>query len=251
MLHANEISLPLDHRIGGNNPPEPIVAPEDQRIADLVRNADAWAEQHPIIEDEDVGNEAANWLKQLNDDLEAFEEAFKKEKAPHEEKLAEIRGKFHPRIDRLKICIKAIRPLFRAWIGLRDKRIKDDLAAKQRAADEAQRHADQLTEQAAAGGRSTVTNMVNAAEAAEEAARARKAVAAAPMRAQVRGSLGGPTHSLRTVWRALMIEQDLFYLHVRDHKDVKVLLQSLANAAARHGTRNPNLPGCEIYSTQE
>jgi hypothetical protein len=34
------------------------------------------------------------------------------------------------------------------------------------------------------------------------------------------------------------------------HAEVKALLQRLANAAARRGVRNPNLPGCWIFSEE-
>jgi hypothetical protein len=80
-----------------------------------------------------------------------------------------------------------------------------------------------------------------------------------PQRAQVRGNLGGRTHSLRTVWRAEIIEWDECYQHFKNHTKVTELLQSLANEAARglaaEATRlrlsKPTLRGCEIYSTQE
>ncbi len=246
-----EGNLPPDHQIGANNPPGPIVAPEDQRAADSVANADKWLAEYPVIEDEDVGKAAADHVDQLKKGLKASEEEFKAEKAPHEAKLAEIREKFHPRIDRFKICLRAVEPRFRAWIKLNEDRRKAAEAAEKRKAEEAQRRADQLAEQAKAGGRNAVSQAVLAHEAAQEAEAARKAVAAMPQRAQVRGNLGGRTHSLRTVWRAEIMEQDVIYHHFRNCAEVKDLLQSLANAAARGGIRNPNLPGCEIFSTQE
>ncbi len=250
MLHDNENNLPTDHQIGANFPPEPIDAPENKRIAELIANADAWAEQYPVIDDEPIGNEAAGWLEQLEKELKSVEQKFKEEKAPHEEKLAEVRGKFHPRIERLKICLQSIRPRFRAWIKLRDDRIKAAREAEKRKAEEAQRRADQLAEQAKAGGPNAVSQTIIAHEATQEAERARQTVAAMPRRAQVRGSLGGRTHSLHTVWQASIVEQDLCYRHFRDHAEVKALLRRLANASARGGVRNPNLPGCWIFSEE-
>ena len=241
-----------------NSPPEPVesepaepAAAEDKRIADLIANADEWIAQYPLIEDEEVGRQAADCLKQLEDEHKACTEKFKEEKAPHEEKLAEIRAKFHPRLDRLEVCLKAIRRRFRAWIKLKDDRRKAAAAAEERKVAEAQRRVDQLAEQAKAGGPNAIAQVIVALEATQELEQARQAAAAVPQRAQVRGFLGGRTHSLRTVWRAHIIEQDVLYNHFRDRREVKELLQSLANAAARGGTRNPNLPGCEIRSTQE
>lgn len=248
-------SLPADHLPGANFPPEPIedVAPEDKRIADLIANADQHATTHPIIEDEEAADAAANWKKQLTDHRAEYKAAFDKEKAPYETELARIRAKWHPRLERLDACLASIRPRLSAWMKLDTARKKAEREVADRAAAEAEHRAAQLAEQAQAkaGGPSTVTNAIMAMEAAQEAAQARKAAAAMPTRSQMRGSLGGPTLSLRTVWKAHIADQDAFYGHVRDHKDVKALFQSLANASARHGTRNPNLPGCEIYSTQE
>ena len=251
MLHDNENNAAERHQIGGNFPPEPIVAPEDQRVIDSVENANKWIAQYPIIEDDDIGKAAADHINQLEKDLKACEEKFKAEKAPHEEKLAEIRARFRPRLDSFEICLKVVRPRFRAWIKLKEDRRKAAQADEERKAAEAQRRADQLAEQAKAGGPNAVSQTILAHEATQELERARQALAAIPQRAQVRGNLGGRTHSLRTVWHARIIEDDLLYMHLRNDRDVKDLLQRKADAAARGGVRNPNLPGCEIFSTQE
>ncbi len=250
-----EGNLPPDHQIGANNPPEPIVAPEDKRIAELIANADAWAEQYPIIDDEPIGKEAAGWLEQLEKELKSVEQKFKEEKAPHEEKLAEIRGKFHPRIERLKICLQSIRPRFRAWIKLRDDRVKAAREAEKRKAEEAQRRADQLAEQAKAGGPNAVSQTIVALEATQEAERARQVVAAMPQRARVRSSLGGRTHSLRTVWYADIREFENTLEHYKGRREVRELLQTLANADVRNPRlwKNPEdryIPGCHCYSEQ-
>lgn len=254
MLRDNDNNLPADHLPGANFPPEPIEpaqVPEDKRISDLVANADEWAIAHQVIEDEETADAAANWLRQLSRHIEEFEAKFKAEKAPHEKKLAEVRNKFRPWLDSLDACLKSIRPRHRAWLKLDDARKKADAAAAARAAEEEQRRADQLAEQAKAGGPNAVSREILAREVAQQAEERRKAAAAMPTRAQARPSLGGPTLSLHTVWKAHIADQDKYYKHVRHDQDVKALLQSKANAAARRGTRNPNLPGCEIFSTQE
>ncbi len=251
MLHDNENNVAERLRIGANFPPEPIEgAKEDRRLAELIANADAWAAEHPLIEDEAVGVEAANWLEQLEKHLKEFQKKFKEEKAPYEAKLAESRAKWHPRLERIEICLRSIRPGFRAWIKLKENRRRAEEAAKAREAAEAQRRADQLAEQAKVGGPNAVSQTIVALEATQQAEQARQAVADMPRRAQVRGSLGGRTHSLRTVWQATIVEQDLCYRHFRDHTEVKGLLQRLANAAARGGARNSNLPGCWVYSEE-
>lgn len=252
-----------DGHPGTNFPPSPVddVVPEDKRIADLIANADQHAAAHPVIEDADAADAATNWKNQLVAHIAALEEAFKKEKAPHEEKLAEIRAKYHQRIARLEACLKSVRPRLSAWMKLDTARKKAEREVADRAAAEAEHRAAQLAEQAQAkaGGPSTVTNTIMAMEAAQEAAQARKAAAAMPTRSQMRGSLGGPTISLRTVWKAHIADPDACYRHFQNDRDVVDLLQRKADAFARHGnagvphgTRSRvTLDGCEIYSTQE
>jgi hypothetical protein len=106
--------------------------------------------------------------------------------------------------------------------------------------------------------------MIAAAEATKKADEARKAAAAAPLRAQVRGNLGGRTHSLRSVWKAELVRpaQDLAYTHFRNHPDMIALLDRLGNAVARakDGPRPDGglkagpcaaLPGYYVYQSEE
>ena len=255
-----EGNLPPDrHQIGGNNPPEPIVAPEDQKVAELVNNANRWSDLHKTIETEEVAAAAADWIDQLNKLHDAYKVTFDKEKEPHNEALKEIRDKWHPRLERLKVCLQAINPAFLSYKRKKAARLSAERAAAEREAAEKQRQAEQLAEQAKAGRPQT---MIDAAEAAREAERARKAVAAVPQRAQVRGNLGGRTHSLRSVWHAEIVVQDLVYQKFKDHPDVRALLHRLANAAVRaQGGPRPEggakaglceaLQGCYVYESQE
>ena len=85
-----EGNLPPDHQIGANNPPEPINAPEDQRVAEVLANATEWAKLHPKIEDEEVAVAATNWLNQLDKDWAAIEAKRVAERKPLSEKLKAI-----------------------------------------------------------------------------------------------------------------------------------------------------------------
>jgi hypothetical protein len=87
----------------------------------------------------------------------------------------------------------------------------------------------------------TVTNLISATEAAQEAERARQEAAAVPRRAESRGALGGRTRNLRLTWHAEVVDVDLVYHHYRDHPEVQALLYRLANEAASSGVRNPAL----------
>jgi hypothetical protein len=245
----NDLPLP---GIGHNQPPESIdLAKEDAEVAALIKVANAWAEKYPVIETESVAIELVNYLDQLDAYWNKFDSARKAEKKKHDDAIKEIQSKWCPRQEYIDICRRVLRPIRDAWIKLTRARDKADREAKEHEAAAAQRRADQLAEQAAAGGAGAVTNLIAAREASIEAENARLAAAAIPKRAQIRGSLTGRAHSLRTVWFAHVVKQDLCYQHFRDHADVKDVLLRLANAAARSGVRNPNLPGCYVESKEQ
>jgi hypothetical protein len=263
MLHDIVNSVPRDSQIGlGHNlPPEPIddAAPEDKRIAELIANANDWAKLHPTIETEEIAVAATDWLNQLNKDWDKIESKRVAQRKPLREQLQAIQDKYVPWLTRIGICRAAIESPHTAYklAAERQRRAREAEAA--RVAAEEQRRADQLAEQAKAGGPNVVTNMLAAKEAEESASRARKAAAEVPKSTQIRGALGGRTHSLRTVWRAKVIVQDLLYQHCQNDREVVDLLQRKANEFARagnagvpHGSRSRvTLAGCEIYSTQE
>jgi hypothetical protein len=233
--------------IGHNAPPEPIDV--DATIEKLIANANAWAEQHPVVETKEIAAEAIENLNQLQKLRAQYDALRKKEKKPFDDAAAAVQNKWLPKFERIDACIKVFVRLRAGWFE-RDKAQREAAEREaEREAAEAQRRSDQLTEQAQA--RSTATNWIAATNAVQEAVRKRQEAAAIPKKTQIRGSLGGRVHGPRTVWFAYIADQDLCYQHFRDHPDMKALLQRLANAAARSGVRNPNLGGCWVDSKEE
>ncbi len=244
-------------RIGGNLPPEPIDV--DVAIDDLIGNANRWAARCPVIETEEVAKDAIDQLNKLKAHRAEYEALRKAEKKPFDDGALAVQRKWLPRTERIDACIKLFDGLRRGWLNLQEAaRLKAEREAAE-AAFEAQRRADQLAEQAKAGGAHVVTNTILGMEAAAEAERAREALRAVPRRAQVRGNLGGRTHSLRTYWFADVVDwQKCFdYFHEPEDRgdpnsrripvrELREVLISLANAKARTGVRNPDLPGCWI-----
>jgi hypothetical protein len=249
--------LPLDHRIGSNNPPEPIINIEEEietpesRIAKEIASADEWRQRVTLVDNEADAKKLADKLDQLEKLFKKYDAQRDSEKRPHDEKAAAVQARWKPLLDKISVCIKALKPLETAWNKLCQQRLDAQRAAARRAAEEERRRADQLAEQAKAGGPCTVTNMIAATEATRNADRLRQEAAAVPAKAFVQGNFGGRKRSLRTAWFAQIVEPDLVYRHFREHAEVKDLLQRLANAAARGGVRNPDLPGCYVYSEEQ
>lgn len=261
--------------IGGNLPPEPIeeeerraVAKRDAEahatVAALVGNANRWL-QHPIIDNEDVAGDCNDTLQQLEDHWKALDGRRAEEKKPHDLAAAAIQARYLPLLEQLTICRRAIKPLHDAWLRLRQQRIDAGREAARREAAEAQRLADQLAEQAKAGGPGAVTNRINAAEAAREAEKKRQIAAAVPLRAQSRGNLGSRVRSLRTYWFADVVNWSACFNHFQEPDpndpnkkipvaEVREVLTRLAMEAARKANnpmRNPNPAGCWVFSEEK
>ena len=252
-----------------NSPPEPILdekaaaakaeaerSAEDKRVADLITNANDWAKLHPKIETEEVAVAATDWLNQLDRDWLKIEDKRVAERKPLREQLAAIQAKYTPWLTRISICREAIRGPHSAYKLLAEQQRKAKEAEAARVAAEAQRRADQLAEQAKSGGPNAISQTIIALEATQEAERARQAAAAVPKRTQIRGALGGRTHSLRTVWKAEIIEIEKTFERYKSRREVIELLTSLANADVRNPRLWPNpedrdIPGCYVSKTQE
>ena len=266
MLHDNEndklaVTNPRAV-IGGNKPPEPTaesndepIAPEDKRVADLIANALNWAAQYPKIETEEIAVAATDWLDQLDEDWDKIEAKRVAERAPLNQQLKAIQARYLPWLEQINICRRAIRAPHTAYKLAAERQRKAREAEAARVAAEAQSRADQLAEQAKAGGPSAIAQTIVAREAEQEAERARQAAAAVPKRTQIRGALGGRTHSLQTVWKADIHEIEKTFAHYKGRREVFELLQSLANADVRNPRLWPNpedrhIAGCHCYSEQ-
>lgn len=262
---------PLDYRtaagapagIGDNQPPVDWAVSAKPVVDLLIANTEAWAEDCPVITNEEAAATCEDKLKQLNDHRKEIDDKRKAEKAEHDRAIATIQAKANPLLERLRICIEAISGIRDAWLRLKQQRLDDERAQKRREADEAARRAQRLAEaaQAKTTGPGAVTNQIAATEAAAEAKKAAKIAAAVPVRAQQRGTLGGRASSLRTFWFAEVVDwQKCFeHFHEADSQDperkrmipvesLRKELTRLANEQVRLGVRNPNLPGCWIDS---
>ncbi len=275
MLHDNENNADKRLQIGANFPPEPVEpvpdekaaaataeaerSAEDKRVADLIANTNDWATLHPDGSrwTEEIAVEATDYLNQLNKDWNKIEAKRIAERKPLRKQLQAIQDKYLPWLTRIGICRDAIERPHTAYKLAAEQRRKAMAADAARVAAEAQRRADQLAEQAkaGAGGPKAVSQTIIAMEAAEEAERARKAAAEVPLRTQIRGSLGGRTHSLRTVWKAEILEIEKAFEHYKLRREVHELLTRLANADVRNPRlwQNPAdrpIPGCYTHSKQ-
>lgn len=222
--------------IGGNNPPEALpYDPEKLRACEDAAKefADAageWADKKQITS-ADMAEKATDFIagaRKLKSKIEATQKAAKK---PHADRATAAFDAFKPALSKVEKSITTVLALQGAWLVAERKRIEEDQRLARIAAQKAQEEAAAAL--AAAQARNDISGSVDAEAAMKEAVKA-EAVAAKPAKASVgSASGGGRTIALRTVVSAVITNQNLVYMHFRDHPDVVEVLQRLATAAFR------------------
>jgi len=248
----NDVAAPA-FGIGHNLPP--VIDQARERVAALESAANDWAKACAVIEDAETAAQCTDFLDQLLAEHKKWDAQRAAEKKPHDEAAKAVQERWKPLLDKLLLCKGAIEPRHRAWLQRERQRLEAERRQREAEAREAAREAERAQEAARRAVEESkgdvVQSMLAANAAVDAAADASRAAAAVPRRAQVRGALGGRARSLRETWSAHIVDPDLFYQHVKDRPEVKDVLQRLANAAARGGIRNPDLPGCWVYSSEE
>ncbi len=220
--------------------------------------ANRWITERPQIEDAEQADKAGGFKKQLSETKKALDAARREEKAPHDLAAKEVDAKFKPVIDLVDRALAAITAKLTAYLQAEQrkadeerrqreaeaKRKIDEAAAAQRKAEEEARRAggDALRAQAAADA---------AGKAAADAVRA----ASEPARATVKGDFTTRAMSLRTIWRARIVDEKAALKHYAKHPAVRAAalekIRELAEAEAR--TRKGEHPpeGIEFYPDQK
>ncbi len=216
---------------------------ERDRVEALVGGANRCAAEHPLITDSETAAKITDFLNQLAAWTKKLNEARKSEKAPHLAAAKRVDDAWHPLIDAVEACKRLLRPLHTAWLKREQARLDTERRQKQEAARKATTEAQEAILKAEEA--KSVRDIVAASEAERRATEAAQAAAAVPERAQARGQLGGRAHSLRTTWRAHVVEFSLTLHHYRKRQEVYELIERLANADARAGVRA--IPGCYVF----
>ena len=234
--------------IGDNHPP---TAADEARTRSeaLIAAADKWVEAVPIINDEATASKAQDFVDQLRAEYKAADDQRAAEKRVFDQQAIEVQRTWKPILAAIDACAAAIKPLRDGWLHRENMRLEAERREREAAAEKARQEAEaqaRAAEEAKAG---QVSARLRAAEALERAKQAEAAAAAVPDRARVAGSYGAPARSLRSVWRALITDQDKCYRHFKKRPEVAEVLAKLANSMVRAGERQ--IPGCAITETKE
>jgi len=232
-------AAPVSASMGDNNPPtEPI-----ELIPLEIEAATQWLGKVKTISNQTDADIASNRVSNLRDLKKKAEAAHKAEKEPHLEAGRAVDKKYKPKIDDADIAVKSLLAAITVYQNAeraRLQKIADEKAAKERAEWERQ----QATARAKAE-----------AEAAEKQVTLEDILSEAPPPPPPKaepvkvksGGASGKAVSLRTVKVATVTDYDKALVALKDHPELRDLVQKLADRACKAGVP---LAGVE-FSTQQ
>ena len=226
--------------MGDNNPPsEPV-----ELIPLEVAAADAFLQKAGTIKTQVDADTASNKVTNLRDLKRKAEATHKAEKEPHLAAGRAVDAKYKPKIDDADNAVKRLLSaitVFQNAERARLQKIADEKAAQERAEWEKQQSA--LRAKAEAG---AVTKQTTLEEILDATPAPPPPKPAEQVKVQAGGALGKKV-SLRTVKVATVTDFDKALVALKNHPELRDLVQKLANLACKAGVP---LAGVE-YSTQQ
>ena len=217
--------------MGHNNPPGPFV-PEDllAKVADFSEAAGIWLDLRDI-EDNDQAERCTDFLGGAKALFKLIDDARKEQKKPHDDAAKAVQDVFRKPLETVDFAVKRVGQLQTRWLQAERAREAARKIEEQAAARKALAEAERIA--AAADARNDVAGMIEAEAARKEAAKAAKA-AEKPATARAGSATGaGRTISLRTTYRCEVENINHAFVALRDHPEVKEVLERLATAAVR------------------
>lgn len=199
------------HGIGGNNPPEPIdVTAIKEKVDERIDIANRWIVERPTLTDADMADKANGLKTQLLELKREVDKLRRDAKKPLEDAEAAIDAQFKPLIDLVERAYKAISDKLTAYLQEQQRLAREEQARKQaearRQREEAEAAAQAAAEEAKRTGGDALRAQQEADAKARLAAQAEKD-AAKPVKVQLRGDYTTKAVSLRTTWRAEVVDE--------------------------------------------
>ncbi len=239
-------SPPENPGIGHNLPEDPFEALKEELAGEVEIGRELLAKP---VENQDDADKVANFAKRISAIGTKAENMFKVEKQPWldggravDDKFRNVRETAKVLASQLKAHIDAFLKAERERERERQRIAAEDAAAKRRAAEDAARKAADVSPNP------DDPEMVARQQEAERLkAEALKAERDAEER-RVQAGRTGSKVSLRTVKSARIVDYGKLVEALKDRDEMKELVQSLANRAARSGV---DLPGMEIVTEEK
>lgn len=239
----------------GHNHPSAHEALAD-RTEQLASIANAWLNTVKEIKDEEQAKKADDLMARVKAEIKDVEAARKTEKQPHMEAAKGVDELYKPLANKLEKIKSLFSPLITRYLQEQDRKRREEQRRQEEEALEKMRIAQEAEEAAkAAQAGAPGADVIGATMEAEEAAKAAEAAikSADKIRTStvgIKGNYSERATALRTVWHAEIANYDKAFDHFRDHPQVRDLIQSLADQAARSAEKKP-IPGVEFKSEQK
>lgn len=225
--------------MGDNNPPtEPV-----ELIPLEIEAASEWLSKVKTITTQTDADIASNRVANLRDLKKKAEAQHKSEKEPHLAAGRAVDAKYKPKIDDADAAVKKLLSaitVFQNAERARLQKIADEKAAKERAEWEKQQAELRAKAEAEAAANKTPLDEILERQPAPPPPKAE------PVKVKS-GGASGKAVSLRTVKVATIADFDKALLALKDHPEIRDLVQKLADRACKAGVP---LAGVE-YSTQQ
>lgn len=205
------------------------------------------------ITTKEQADQAAIWSKRLATISKKATDLFKVEKQPSLDEGRRIDDKWRDLKDGAAEWSKKLKRHLDNWLVEEDRKeherqrlAREEAERKAREAEEARLAAERATAQVEADGISDDATIQAQQDAEAEAARKAEEAAAAERAAQARKASAGRTGSkvaLRTFTGAKITDYDALLTALKDRPEIRGIVETLANRAARSGV---TLPGMEI-----
>lgn len=232
----------------GDNSGHDIYAPYRDRTNDIVEAANVWLKSIKEITDEPTAKACDDFLGQIKDELAAMDKDRKAINKPHDDAVSANNNAFRPLVALLDKSKLLLSPLKTKWLQREKDRLAAERAAKEAAALQAMRDAEEAAKRAAASVEAAV--LADELQVAADTAVAASA-AADKAKAHVKGDYVARASGLRTYWSAKIVGFRQAMLHYETHPKMVALVQELANADAREQKKKAmDVPGCEGVSEE-
>lgn len=200
------------------------------------------------ISDQDIANQAGIWAKRVGDLAKRADSERETEKKPHLEASRAVDAKWRPVVEDAKDLATRLKRHVEPFL-IEQKRKADEAARLAREeAEKVRREAEERFRKAreTEGAADRAREEADAAKALAAAREAERQSVAAP--ANARAGRTGATVALRTEKRANVVDYDACLAALKDHPDMKALVEQLAQRAVRAGVP---LAGVEVVEIQK
>lgn len=255
--------------IGHNNPPpdaiDTILNPlrpefaerglftEIDRVAEIVRGANAWATDVKVIDSDEYGARCEDFLKQIRDLAKSLDDKRKAINQPYADTIEATNAVFAPIGGLLRICTETMKGIKARCLAYADNKQREAAKAAAEAARKAQEQADAMKAAAAKENAETpIENQVVAEEAQKRAdTMAKRAETAAAAKPTLTGDATGRASGYRTVWSADITDWKLAAQSYADYPKVRETIQREADADAKRLKDAMMIPGTKPKSERK